>query len=140
MDRLSSKARSENMRRIRSCNTSPEIAVRSLLHRLGYRFRLNVQDLPGKPDIVLPKLRTVVFVHGCFWHQHVRCSDGHIPATRTTYWVAKLKRNTIRDRLHIISLRKLGWNPIVIWECEIANLSRLERRMERILGPRQPPT
>lgn len=121
------------MRRIGSKNTKPELAVRSLLHRMGLRFRLHVASLPGCPDIVLPRWRTVLFVHGCFWHQHPRCAEGRIPQSRREYWQPKLQRNCERDRAALRALRKLGWRVLVVWECEIKNSDRLRRRLQRLL-------
>ena len=106
------------MARIRSKNTKPELIVRSLLHRMGYRFRLHRADLPGHPDIVMPKYRTVIFVHGCFWHQHKGCREGVIPKTKRRYWGPKLTRNVFRDKGHIHALRELGWRVVVVWECD----------------------
>jgi DNA mismatch endonuclease (patch repair protein) len=134
MDKLDSARRSENMRRIRSRNTVPEIAVRSIIHRMGFRFRLHKKDLPGKPDIVLARLHKVVFVHGCFWHQHAKCREGRIPKSRPEYWIPKLRGNCDRDAQHRSSLRKLGWQSLVVWECEIRQPARLERKLERFLN------
>ncbi len=106
------------MSRIRSENTKPEHIVRSLLHRMGYRFRLHRADLPGRPDIVMPKYKTVIFVHGCFWHQHKGCREGIIPKTKRRYWGSKLRRNVLRDKEHVLALRKMGWRVVVVWECE----------------------
>lgn len=118
-DTISKEHRSWNMSRIRGKNTKPEIIVRSLLHKMGYRFRINRRDLPGKPDIVLPKYKTVIFVHGCFWHMHKNCSDATIPKTRTDWWREKLESNVKRDRKNIRKIKLLGWKVHVIWECEI---------------------
>jgi len=107
------------MSRIRSKDTSPEKKVRSMFHLMGYRFRLHVKTLPGQPDIVLPKFKKVIFVHGCFWHLHKGCRDGTIPKTQHEKWKAKLERNIKRDKLHIKNLKKLGWKVLVLWECEI---------------------
>ncbi|UEM23988.1 very short patch repair endonuclease [Skermanella mucosa] len=112
-----SAERSRNMRAVRSGDTKPEIAVRKLLHRLGYRFRLRRADLPGKPDIVLPRYKLVVFVHGCFWHRH-DCKRATIPKTRTDFWETKLSANAARDARVLKSLQELGWRSVVIWECE----------------------
>jgi DNA mismatch endonuclease (patch repair protein) len=121
--------RSRNMAAIRGKNTTPEIAVRSLLHLLGYRFRLHRKDLPGKPDIVLPRHNAVIFVHGCFWHCHA-CRYGRVkPATRADFWAAKRQSNVDRDRRNRAALRKLGWRVLVLWECEIANPDRLRSRL-----------
>ena len=111
--------RSRNMAAIRSKHTKPEIRVRSALHAMGFRFRLHRKDLPGRPDIVLPKFRTAIFVHGCFWHCH-RCKYGSVtPATRADFWAAKRAGNVLRDRAHRAALRKLGWRVLVLWECEV---------------------
>ncbi|HUP89199.1 MAG TPA: very short patch repair endonuclease [Longimicrobiales bacterium] len=108
-DRLSKERRSWNMSRIRSKNTSPEMRVRSLLHRMGYRFRLHVKNLPGRPDIVLPRYRTVIFVHGCFWHRHKGCKNCTTPTNRREWWLAKLDGNAARDKLHQAALRNSFW-------------------------------
>lgn len=107
------------MSRIRSANTRPEIAVRKLLHALGYRFRLHRRDLPGKPDIVLPKYRLAIFVHGCFWHQHRGCRLASKPKTRRDYWGPKLAGNVRRDEAAAKALKVLGWTVAVIWECDV---------------------
>ena len=138
MDRISKEHRSWNMSRIKSKNTKPEILVRSALHRMGYRFRLHgkVSEslyakgvLPGKPDIVLAKYRTVIFVHGCFWHHHENCKGATVPKTRTEWWMDKFNRNIQRDLMNIKILESLGWRVIIIWECEIRtnNLSGLQQ-------------
>ncbi|MFX4263093.1 very short patch repair endonuclease [Pelotomaculum propionicicum] len=119
MDIWAKEKRSSVMSKIRSKNTKPEIKVRSLLHRMGFRFRLHNHNLPGKPDIVLPKYKTIIFVHGCFWHLHDNCRDGTIPKTQQEKWKEKLERNVQRDQEHSTKLKELGWNVIVIWECEI---------------------
>jgi DNA mismatch endonuclease (patch repair protein) len=111
--------RSENMRRIRSKDTKPERALRSLLHCAGYRFRIHRSNLPGSPDIVFPARRKAIFVHGCFWHQHSRCGADIVPATRREYWVPKLKRNQDRDRRAKLELARIGWKSLTVWECEI---------------------
>lgn len=119
-DTFTSEKRSEVMRRIRSAGTTPEIRVRKELHRLGYRFRINKKELPGKPDIVLPKYRAILLIHGCFWHQHTGCKSGRMPMSRQDYWIPKLERNIARDLRNIDALYALGWNVRVVWECEIA--------------------
>src|SRR5690606_17133831 len=121
------------MARIRSRDTEPERLVRSLLHLLGYRFRIHRADLPGSPDIVLPRRHTVVFVHGCFWHQH-SCKAGRIPRSRIEYWGQKLARNQARDRRNVGKLRRGGWRVITVWECELKDPEKLERRLLRLLG------
>ena len=121
MDHLTKKRRSWNMSRIRNKNTKPEIAVRSFLHRNGFRFRLHSRNLPGTPDIILPKYRTVIFVHGCFWHRHRGCKDATMPKSNTEFWEEKFSGTVIRDAQKKDSLIELGWSVIVIWECEIKN-------------------
>jgi DNA mismatch endonuclease (patch repair protein) len=107
------------MSRIRSKDTKPELLVRSLLHKRGYRFRLHRKDLPGKPDIVLTKYKTVIFVHGCFWHGHNKCKDFIIPKTNTVWWVKKIKRNKQVDTRNIALLKKSGWKTLVVYECRL---------------------
>jgi len=111
--------RSYNMSRIKSKNTKPEILVRKYLHAQGYRFRLHVKKLPGKPDIVLPKYKTAIFVHGCFWHRHKRCKYFVVPKTRTKWWLDKINGNKARDERIFRELKKLGWKVIEIWECHL---------------------
>jgi DNA mismatch endonuclease (patch repair protein) len=111
--------RSYNMSRIKGKDTKPEMIVRRFLHANGFRYRLHVKDLPGKPDIVLPKYRTVIFVHGCFWHGHEGCKYFKIPGTRTKWWVEKIKQNRIKDKKANKILRNVGWTTIIIWECKI---------------------
>lgn len=116
--------RSANMARIRSTDTKPEILVRKALHKLGLRFRLHMRGLPGRPDIVLPKHRTIIQVKGCFWHGHT-CPDGRIPNTNREYWVPKLQRNTERDKSNDRKLRRLGWSVHNVWECRICGVSQI---------------
>lgn len=125
MDTFSPEKRSEIMRRVHSTDTTPEKKVRSLLHGLGFRFRLHRSDLPGKPDIVLPKYRTVVFIHGCFWHRHPGCPRASTPATRREYWLPKFERTMQRDRVNQVKLIGLGWRVVVVWECEMRDLGHL---------------
>ena len=117
-DTISPARRSWNMSRIRSKNTKPEMIVRSALHKMGYRFRLHRKDLPGTPDIVLPKYKTVIFVHGCFWHRHRGCKNCSTPKSRTSFWSRKFQDNVERDKTYAEKLTGLGWQVIVIWECE----------------------
>ena len=119
MDIWSKEKRSQVMSRILSKNTLPEQRVRKMLYSMGYRYRLNVKGLPGKPDIVMRKYNTIIFVHGCFWHLHSGCRDGTIPKTRTEYWRDKLLRNKARDKRNIQLLRQQGWKVLRLWECEI---------------------
>lgn len=130
MDIWSKQKRSYVMSRIRSKDTSPEKKVRSLLHQMGCRFRLHVKSLPGQPDIVFPKYKKVVFVHGCFWHLHKGCRDGTIPKTDHEKWKAKLERNVERDKLHTNELKKIGWGKLVLWECEIEKkIDKVEKKL-----------
>ena len=114
-----SEQRSRNMSAIKSKNTKPEIAVRKLLHSMGYRFRLHRKDLPGSPDIVLPKYKTVIFVHGCFWHRHENCKYASTPKTRSEFWESKFGGNIKRDKINQTNLIKLGWKIIIVWECDL---------------------
>lgn len=130
MDRITPEKRSWLMSRIRSENTTPEIRVRSALHRAGYRFRLHVKTLPGSPDIVLPKYKTVIFVHGCFWHNHKGCSISRIPSTNSDFWKKKFQRNVERDKRVKKELRKLGWKVIVVWECEVDKIAKIKSKFK----------
>jgi len=126
MDNISEERRSWNMSRIRSKDTSPEIRVRSFLHRSGFRFRLHAHNLPGSPDIVLPKYRTIIFVHGCFWHRHAGCKFAYTPKSRVEFWRSKFKQNIERDKSIKKLLKNLGWNVLTIWECEASDNSVLK--------------
>ena len=136
MDRLTPEQRSWNMSRIRGSDTNPEKRVRSLLHRMGFRFSLRRRGLPGRPDIVLPKWRTAVFVHGCFWHQHAGCRNAVMPKSRPEFWSAKLRGNVTRDQIAVRALRQLGWRVLTVWECELDGVEKLERKIQRALGGR----
>ena len=136
-DKLTPERRSENMRRIRAKHTSPEIVVRRLIHKMGYRYRLHSPKLPGKPDLVFQRLKKIIEVKGCFWHQHEGCIDSHIPKTRREYWRPKLKRNRKRDEENGRKLKTLGWQVFELWECELRDLKRVSKRLERFLGSRQ---
>lgn len=130
-DVLTLEQRSRCMSAIRNKNTSPEVALRSALHRLGYRYRVNCATLPGKPDLVFPGRRKVIFIHGCFWHRH-RCKAGlSVPSTRKAFWTAKLMENKRRDARQIRQLKGLGWQPLVVWQCELKK-SRLTRTLSRV--------
>jgi DNA mismatch endonuclease (patch repair protein) len=133
-DRLTPAARSAHMRLIRKRDTSPERLVRSVVHRLGFRFRLYRRDLPGTPDLVLPRLRKVIFVHGCFWHQHIGCHLARLPKSRPNYWLPKLRRNQERDVIAREKLQAMGWTVIEIWECETADLTTLTEQLRTVLG------
>lgn len=124
VDTLNPSERSERMSRIRSSNTAPEVALRSALHALGIRFRLHRKDLPGKPDLVLPRYRTAVFVHGCFWHRHEDCKIATTPKSNTEFWVKKFDRNVARDARTRELLEEMGWRVIVVWECELKSAGK----------------
>ena len=137
MDRISKSRRSRNMAAIRSTDMKPEMVVRSLVHRMGYRYRLHAKDLPGKPDLVFRRRKKAIFVHGCFWHQHPKrtCEDGRAPKSNLAYWAGKLARNVTRDARNEAALKQLGWRVLVIWECETETSGdRLTRRIERFLN------
>jgi DNA mismatch endonuclease (patch repair protein) len=133
-DRLSPAARSEQMRRIRKTNTRPELRVRQAAHALGYRFRLHRYDLPGTPDLVFPRLRKVIFVHGCFWHQHPGCRLARLPKSRQEYWLPKLQRNQERDARARTELVNLGWEVLVVWECETGAVQSLKMKLKNFLA------
>lgn len=135
MDTLTVAERSERMARIRSKNTKPELRVRRLVHKLGYRFRLHHKRLPGRPDLVFPSRRKVVFVHGCFWHAHEGCKVANLPKSRSEYWAAKFERNRSRDAENQKLLEEAGWRVLTIWECEIKSGAMLAVRLSRFLGP-----
>jgi DNA mismatch endonuclease (patch repair protein) len=118
------------MSRIRGKDTKPEIAVRSLLHKLGYRFRLKSCSLPGRPDIVLPKYHAVVFVHGCFWHRHSGCRFAYAPKSRVEFWNTKFECNVARDRLVYVELDTLNWHHLTVWECELRDKASLTLKIE----------
>lgn len=122
MDKVSPKIRSCVMASVKSCNTKPEVMVRKLLHSLGYRFRLQRKDLPGRPDIVLPKYKIAIFVNGCFWHRHKGCKKATMPTSHLEYWKAKFARNITRDKENYHKLEELGWNVLIIWECELKSI------------------
>lgn len=136
VDNLTPERRSWNMSRIRSKDTGPERIVRSLLHRMGYRFRIHRKDLPGSPDVVLPRLKVVVFVHGCFWHRHIGCKYAYMPKSRITFWKTKFKENLDRDKKNKQALNKAGWKIITIWECMTRYLNELQIFLEDNLTTR----
>jgi|ERR1700693_875578 len=134
VDTISSARRSENMRRIKSKGMKPELIVRTMVHRMGYRYRLHSQDLPGKPDLVFRTRKKAIEVRGCFWHQHRRCPEAHIPQSRTNYWLPKLARNRHRDKANCRRLRALGWSVLVVWECEVDVAKHLSTKLRKFLG------
>jgi len=136
MDRLTTERRSWNMSRIRGINTGPELLVRSALHRMGYRFRLNRQDLPGKPDIVLPKYKLAILVHGCYWHRHIGCKACYTPKSNVSFWEAKFARNIERDVEVRRILRAAGWRTLTVWECETKSLESLTKVLAKRLPSR----
>lgn len=136
MDNLTRQQRSFNMSRVRGLHTQPELVVRRALHRLGLRFRLHVTTLVGKPDIVLSRFSTVVFVHGCFWHRHRGCKRAFRPSTNKAFWNKKFERNVQRDKAASMALKRAGWKVFIVWECETKQVGRatLERRLKKIFG------
>lgn len=133
MDRIDRERRSWNMSRIGGKDTSPELKVRSLLHRLGFRFRLHRKDLPGTPDIVIPKHHTVVFVHGCFWHRHPNCKFAYTPKTNVQFWEKKFSANVARDTRNEQALKAGGWNVVYVWECETSDIAKLAGKLKRMV-------
>ena len=134
VDRLTKKERSANMSRIRGKDTGPELIVRALLTELGFRNRLHGKNLPGRPDIVIRKLGTVIFVHGCFWHRHRNCKDATVPKTRTAWWINKLEGNAARDKRNARRLRNDGWSVLTVWECQTEKPVHLQARLQRFLS------
>ena len=126
--------RSQMMAAVRSKDTLPEMLVRRLVHGMGYRYRLHRADLPGKPDLVFATRRKLIFIHGCFWHQH-GCKFSHLPKSNISYWVPKLERNRMRDASQLEKLAAAGWKCLVLWECELSDSIKLEKRIKRFLGP-----
>ena len=125
--------RSEIMSRIRGRDTKPELVVRQIAHRLGFRFRLHRKDLPGSPDIVFPRYRAVIMVHGCFWHRHPSCKYAYTPKTRVQFWRKKFEGNVVRDRRNALALSERGWRTMVIWECETKDQEAVAARIESFL-------
>lgn len=135
MDIISAERRSALMRRVRQRDTDPELVVRRVAHALGYRFRLHRRDLPGTPDLVFPKYRVALFVHGCFWHRHEGCPRATTPKSRRDYWLPKFAANVERDRRKEEALKSLGWRVLIFWECEINDANSLKRRLKFVMHP-----
>lgn len=133
VDNLSQGQRKKTMSLVRDKDTKPEMAVRKLVHSIGYRYRLHRKNLPGCPDLVFPSRHKVIFVHGCFWHGHDCRAGKNRPSSNKSYWISKLERNIQRDGENLRKIKKLGWNPLVIWECEIKNSEVLTKRIHRFL-------
>lgn len=135
-DTLTRDERSKRMSLVKSKDTKPELTVRRLVHSLGFRYRLHRSDLPGKPDLAFPSKHKVIFVHGCFWHRHQRskCKLARLPKSRLSFWLPKLEKNRIRDRAKQSALKRLGWQVLVVWECELISISRLKIKVIDFLG------
>ena len=136
MDTLTRTERSERMARIHGRDTKPEMVVRRMLHRMGCRYRLHRGDLPGKPDIVFGKRKKAIFVHGCFWHRHddPACRLARLPKSKLDFWLPKLSANAERDARHQAELKRLGWNVLVVWECELRQSEQLENKLRQFVG------
>jgi DNA mismatch endonuclease (patch repair protein) len=129
VDTVSKKVRSLNMAAIKSGNTTPEKMVRQLIYKNGYRYKLHKKDLPGKPDIVLTKYKIAIFVNGCFWHHHKGCKKAHFPKSNIKYWKDKINRNVLRDKENYKDLKKLCWNVLIVWQCQLINTATIERKL-----------
>jgi DNA mismatch endonuclease, patch repair protein len=134
-DIMTREERSERMSRVKNKDSKPEMRVRSLVHRMGYRFRLHNKKLPARPDIVLSRHRKVILIHGCYWHQHGVCRPLAIPENNPDFWRKKFAENVQRDKRNLRELKKLGWRVLVVWECETMDAKLLERKLRRFLGP-----
>ena len=132
-DTVTKSVRSRIMTSVGRKDTRPELIVRSLLHEIGFRFRLHRKNLPGTPDIVLPRYKTAIFVHGCFWHQHPGCSKSKRPSSNIKYWENKLDKNVERDKLKLNELKHIGWRVLLVWECETKDLNSLAIKLNRFL-------
>lgn len=136
-DTLSREERSERMSRVRNKNSNPEMKLRRLVHGMGYRYRLHVGKLPGKPDLVFPAKHAVIFMHGCFWHRHPNCKLARLPKSKLDFWVNKLEGNRRRDLIHQQQLQAMGWRVLVIWECEMANIEQVSLMVRIFLDNQQ---
>jgi|SRR6185369_16235194 len=133
VDSLSPKERSERMSRIKSKHSAPEMKLRSLIHRMGFRYRLHVKNLPGKPDLVFPAKHAIIFMHGCFWHRHSDCKLARLPKSRIPFWSDKLEANKARDQVHHQQLIQLGWRVLVVWECQLTNTASVAKMVQEFL-------
>lgn len=133
MDTVSKRKRSEVMGQVKSKDTTPEMLVRRLVHRMGYRYRLHRKDLPGKPDLVFPGRKKVIFVHGCFWHRHQGCSNTRTPKSRTNFWETKFQQNVERDRRVCDELQAMGWDFMIIWECQTKDETLIAEQVDAFL-------
>lgn len=133
MDVFSRKKRSWIMSRVRGSDTKPELEIRSLVHKLGFRFRLGNRNLPGNPDLKLPRLKKVIFVHGCFWHGHKSCSRAKLPGTNVKFWKEKIAKNKLRDSKNLRLLKKLGWQSLVVWQCELKDPKKVKANLRKFL-------
>ncbi len=138
VDVFSEEKRSWVMSRVKGRDTKPELLVRSMVHRMGYRFRLHRRDLPGCPDIVLPRHKKVIFVHGCFWHSHRNCARAARPASNREFWDDKLDATVERDKRRVRELRRMGWQVLVVWQCELKDSGKLKRKLDRFLSKPNP--
>lgn len=134
MDSVSPRRRSEIMSMVRSRDTKPELLVRHLVRAMGYRYRLHVKDLRGTPDLVFPRRRKVIFIHGCFWHRHSRCTLARLPKSRKSFWIPKLSANRSRDVRNRRALNRAGWHVLTVWECQLSHLDRLNNRIRSFLS------
>lgn len=139
MDIVTREQRSRMMSGIKGKNTKPELLLRSALHAQGFRFRIQRKDLPGKPDIVLPKYKTIIFVHGCFWHRHPGCKYAYTPKSNVEFWTNKLEGNVTRDRLTEQTLEEMGWRVLIVWECEIKTLLENTSRLREMITQEKMP-
>ncbi len=135
-DTLTPAQRSERMSRVRGKNTAPEMKLRRLIHGMGYRYRLHVGGLPGKPDLVFPSRHAVIFMHGCFWHRHANCKLARLPKSKLDFWETKLEENRQRDLRYRERLMAMGWRVLIVWECELQNLDHVSRVVREFLGER----
>ena len=131
-DFLSPSERSQRMSRIRGKDTQPELALRRALHRMGFRYLLHGAGLPGKPDLVFPRYKAAIFVHGCFWHRHSGCSIATTPKSNTPFWVEKFEKNVSRDRRVIDQLKEQGWTVMVVWECQVSNSTKTQQAVQDV--------